>query len=68
MIISVLFCALQVAHAGTKKDLTNWTDGGSDYKDGAYAYDEKWYENTTSDEYTISTPEEMGAFAKAAET
>lgn len=63
--VSVLFCALQSGYAGNKV-LTNWTDGGTDYKD-KYAYDEKWYDATAS-EYTISTPEQLGAFAAVSDT
>lgn len=46
--------------------MTNWTDGGSVY-DSKYAYDTSWYDSPHS-EYTISTSEEMGAFAQASVT
>lgn len=63
--VSVLFCALQSGYAGNKV-LTNWTDGGKDYE-YKYAYDGKWYDATAS-EYTISTPEQLGAFAAVSDT
>lgn len=66
VVISVFLCISEVAFAGSKKELTNWTDGGSDY-DNKYAYDTSWYDSSAS-EYTISTPEEMGAFAVASTT
>lgn len=66
VVITVFLCVSQVAFAGNKKELTNWTDGGSDY-DNKYAYDTSWYDASAS-EYTISTPEEMAAFALASAT
>ena len=68
VIISVFLCAFQSIYANNpKKDLTNWTDGGSDYVDGKYAYDTSWYDASAS-EYTISTPEELAAFAAQSAT
>ena len=66
VVISVFLCVSQVAFSATKKELTNWTDGGSDY-DNKYAYDTSWYDASAS-EYTVSTPEEMAAFAFASTT
>ena len=66
VVISVFLCVSQVAFSATKKELTNWTDGGSDY-DNKYAYDTLWYDASAS-EYTVSTPEEMAAFAFASTT
>lgn len=65
VVMSVILCAFQSIYANNPdpKDLTNWTDGGKDYKD-MYAYDANWFDSTAS-EYTISTPAEMAAFAKA---
>lgn len=66
VVMTVFLCISKVAFAGNSKELTNWTDGGSDY-DNKYAYDTSWYDSSAS-EYTISTPEEMGAFAAASMT
>lgn len=63
VVMSVILCAFQSIYANDPKDLTNWTDGGKDY-DNKYAYDANWFDSTAS-EYTISTPAEMAAFAKA---
>lgn len=66
VVISVFLCALQSVYANDPKDITNWTDGGTDYGD-KFAYDTSWYKASDS-EYTISTPEQLGAFAAASET
>ena len=66
VVMSVFLCAFQSIYANDPKDLTNWTDGGSNYNK-TYAYDTEWYDETAS-EYTISTPAEMAAFAVASAT